>query len=89
MRDETKALHFGYDKNEYGTMSVPIYQTTAYDFGSAEVAANRFALKELGMIYNRLSNPTTDIFEKRVSAIEGGEAVWLQLVVMQLYYFLY
>ncbi len=74
MRDETIALHYGYDKNEFGTMSVPIYQTTAYDFGSAEVAANRFALKELGMIYNRLSNPTTEVFEKRISALEGGEA---------------
>ena len=74
MKQETKALHVGYDKNDFGTMSVPIYQTTAYDFGSAEHAANLFALKELGPIYTRLNNPTTDIFETRISAVEGGEA---------------
>ncbi len=74
MKQETKALHVGYDKNDFGTMSVPIYQTTAYDFGSADHAANLFALKELGPIYTRLNNPTTDIFETRIAAVEGGEA---------------
>jgi O-acetylhomoserine (thiol)-lyase len=74
MTQETEALHVGYDKNDFGTMSVPIYQTTAYDFGSADYAADLFALKELGSIYTRLSNPTTDVFEKRISAVEGGEA---------------
>ncbi|MFK5881945.1 MAG: O-acetylhomoserine aminocarboxypropyltransferase/cysteine synthase [Sulfurospirillum sp.] len=74
MKQETQALHTGYDKNDFGTMSVPIYQTTAYDFGSADHAANLFALKELGPIYTRLNNPTTDVFEKRVAAVEGGEA---------------
>ncbi len=74
MTQETKALHFGYDKNDFGTMSVPIYQTTAYDFGSAQKAANLFALKELGPIYTRLNNPTTDIFEARIAAVENGEA---------------
>ncbi|MCF6173150.1 MAG: O-acetylhomoserine aminocarboxypropyltransferase/cysteine synthase [Campylobacteraceae bacterium] len=74
MTQETKALHFGYDKNDFGTMSVPIYQTTAYDFGSAQKAANLFALKELGPIYTRLNNPTTDIFETRIAAVENGEA---------------
>ncbi|NOX14573.1 MAG: O-acetylhomoserine aminocarboxypropyltransferase/cysteine synthase [Epsilonproteobacteria bacterium] len=74
MTQETKALHFGYDKNDFGTMSVPIYQTTAYDFGTAQKAANLFALKELGPIYTRLNNPTTDIFETRIAAVENGEA---------------
>ena len=74
MTQETQALHAGYDKNDFGTMSVPIYQTTAYDFGSADKAANLFALKELGPIYTRLNNPTTDIFETRIAAVENGEA---------------
>jgi len=71
---ETQALHVGYEKNDFGTMSVPIYQTTAYDFGSAERAANLFALKELGPIYTRLNNPTTDVFEARMAGVENGEA---------------
>lgn len=74
MNNETKALHAGYDKSAFGAMSVPIYQTTAYDFGSAEVAADRFALKELGQIYTRLTNPTTDVLEARIAALEGGAA---------------
>ena len=74
MNQETLALHYGYDKQQFGTMSVPIYQTTAYDFGSAETAANRFALKELGPIYTRLNNPTTDVLEARIAAVENGEA---------------
>lgn len=74
MTQETLALHHGYEKGDFGTMAVPIYQTTAYDFGSAEHAANRFALKELGPIYTRLNNPTTEVFEARLAAVEGGEA---------------
>ena len=74
MNQETLALHYGYDKQQFGTMSVPVYQTTAYDFGSAETAANRFALKELGPIYTRLNNPTTDVLEARITAVENGEA---------------
>lgn len=74
MTQETLALHYGYDKQQFGTMSVPVYQTTAYDFGSAETAANRFALKELGPIYTRLNNPTTDVLEARIAALENGEA---------------
>ena len=75
MRQETAAIHVGYDTNEgFGTMAVPIFQSTAYDFGSAETAAARFDLKDNGYIYTRLSNPTTDIFEKRVAALEGGAA---------------
>ncbi len=71
---ETLALHAGYEKDAHGTMAVPIYQSTAYEFRDAEHAANLFALKELGNIYTRLNNPTTDVFEKRFAALEGGEA---------------
>ena len=74
MTQETLALHYGYNQEHTGAMAVPLYQTTAYDFGSAETAANRFALKELGPIYTRLNNPTTEIFENRFAAVEGGEA---------------
>ena len=74
MKFQTDALHAGYDKDTQGTMAVPIYQTTAYEFRDVEHAANLFALKELGNIYTRLNNPTTDVFEKRFAALEGGEA---------------
>ncbi|ANE36008.1 O-acetylhomoserine sulfhydrylase [Campylobacter iguaniorum] len=75
MQKETLATHFGYNSKEgFGSMAVPIYQTTAYDFGSCETAANRFALKELGQIYSRLTNPTLDVFEARVAALEAGRA---------------
>jgi O-acetylhomoserine (thiol)-lyase len=53
---------------------VPIYQTTSYTFDSAEHGANLFALKQFGNIYTRLMNPTTDVFEKRIAALEGGVA---------------
>ena len=52
--------------------SVPLYQTSSYVFKNTEHAANLFGLKELGNIYTRLMNPTTDVFEKRMAAIEGG-----------------
>ncbi len=71
---ETLALHAGYEKDTQGTMAVPIYQSTAYEFRDAEHAADLFALKELGNIYTRLNNPTTDVFEKRFAELEGGEA---------------
>ncbi len=71
---QTLALHAGYDKDEQGTMAVPIYQTTAYEFKNVQHAADLFALKELGNIYTRLNNPTTDVFEKRFAAMEKGEA---------------
>lgn len=74
MKQKTKALHVGYEKDSQGTMAVPIYQTTAYEFDSCERAANLFALKELGNIYTRLNNPTTDVFEKRFAALEQGAA---------------
>jgi len=71
---QTKALHAGYEKDSQGTMAVPIYMSTAYEFRDVEHAANLFALKELGNIYTRLNNPTTDVFEKRFAELEGGEA---------------
>ncbi|MDD5158444.1 MAG: O-acetylhomoserine aminocarboxypropyltransferase/cysteine synthase [Sulfuricurvum sp.] len=74
MQLQTEALHAGYDKDSQSTMAVPIYQTTAYEFRDVEHAANLFALKELGNIYTRLNNPTTDVFEKRFAQLEGGAA---------------
>ncbi len=74
MKEQTLALHAGYEGNEQGTMAVPIYQTTAYEFRDAEHAANLFELKELGNIYTRLMNPTTEVFEKRFAALEKGAA---------------
>ena len=73
MKDKTKALHAGYEKECYGAMSVPIFQTTAYEFRDSTHAANLFDLKEEGNIYTRLNNPTTDILEKRFCALEEGE----------------
>jgi O-acetylhomoserine (thiol)-lyase len=71
---ETIALHAGQENPDLatGARAVPIYQTTSYVFKSSDHAANLFALKELGNIYTRLMNPTTDVFERRVAAIEGG-----------------
>ncbi|WP_417334330.1 O-acetylhomoserine aminocarboxypropyltransferase/cysteine synthase family protein [Halarcobacter sp.] len=75
MQKETIAVHGGYNNKEgWGTMSVPIAQTTAYAFRDAEHAANLFALKELGSIYTRLTNPTTDVLEQRFAQLEGGAA---------------
>lgn len=74
MNIETRAIHYGYEKDTQGTMAVPIYQTTAYEFRDVEHAANLFSLKELGNIYTRLNNPTTDVLEKRFASVEGGAA---------------
>ncbi|MCJ7765718.1 MAG: aminotransferase class I/II-fold pyridoxal phosphate-dependent enzyme [Thiovulaceae bacterium] len=74
MHFQTEALHAGYTKDSQATMAVPIYMTTAYEFRDVEHAANLFSLKELGNIYTRLNNPTTDVFEKRFAQLEGGEA---------------
>ncbi|WP_297938553.1 PLP-dependent transferase, partial [uncultured Campylobacter sp.] len=75
MQKETIATHYGYDtKAGPGAMAVPIYQTTAYDFGSAEMAAARFQLEDPGHIYTRLGNPTTDVLESRIAALEEGSA---------------
>ena len=70
---DTLALHAGQKPDPTtGSRAVPIYQTTSYVFKSSEHAANLFALKEFGNIYTRLMNPTTDVFEQRVAALEGG-----------------
>ena len=69
----TNALHAGHDvKQNGGTRAVPIYQTTSYVFNDAEHAANLFSLKELGFIYTRLNNPTNQILQDRLAALEGG-----------------
>ncbi|WP_321417855.1 O-acetylhomoserine aminocarboxypropyltransferase/cysteine synthase family protein [uncultured Methanomethylovorans sp.] len=69
----TLALHAGQKPDPTtGACAVPIYQTTSYVFKDSEHAANLFALKELGNIYTRIMNPTTDVFEQRIAAIEGG-----------------
>ncbi|MBT4482789.1 MAG: O-acetylhomoserine aminocarboxypropyltransferase/cysteine synthase [Candidatus Latescibacteria bacterium] len=70
----TRALHAGQESPDLstGARAVPIYQTTSYVFKDTEHAANLFALKEFGNIYTRIMNPTTDVFEKRIAAIEGG-----------------
>ncbi|NRB49273.1 MAG: O-acetylhomoserine aminocarboxypropyltransferase/cysteine synthase [Saprospiraceae bacterium] len=74
LRFETLQLHAGQEEVEGTTRSraVPIYQTTSYTFKDSEHGANLFALKEFGNIYTRIMNPTTDIFEKRIAALEGG-----------------
>ncbi len=70
---ETVLLHAGQVPDPTtGSRAVPIYQTTSYQFKSSEHAANLFGLKEFGNIYTRLMNPTTDVFEKRIAALEGG-----------------
>ena len=70
---ETLALHAGWRSDPTtGAVAVPIYQTTSYQFRDTEHAANLFALKELGNIYTRIINPTNDVLEKRVAAMEGG-----------------
>ena len=72
---ETLALHAGYRADPAtGAVAVPIYQTTSYQFRDTEHAANLFALKELGNIYTRIMNPTCDVLEQRIAAIEGGVA---------------
>ncbi|MHB9096486.1 MAG: O-acetylhomoserine aminocarboxypropyltransferase/cysteine synthase family protein [Syntrophales bacterium] len=73
-RLETLALHAGQEIPDpaTGARAVPIYQTTSYVFKDTDQAAERFALKQFGNIYTRMMNPTTDVFEKRIAAIEGG-----------------
>jgi O-acetylhomoserine (thiol)-lyase len=75
LHPETLALHAGWRADSAtGAVAPPIYQTTSYQFRSSEHAANLFALKELGNIYTRIMNPTTDVLEKRLAALEGGVA---------------
>ena len=72
---ETIVLHHGYRaEGTTSAVAVPIYQTTSYQFGDSEHAANLFALKELGNIYSRIMNPTCDVLEQRVAKLEGGAA---------------
>jgi O-acetylhomoserine (thiol)-lyase len=73
---ETRQLHVGQEKPDSATdaRAVPIYQTTSYVFKDSAQAAGRFALSESGNIYTRLTNPTTDVFERRLAALEGGAA---------------
>ena len=74
-RFETLQLHAGQSPDATtNARAVPIYQTSSYVFNDAEHGANLFGLKEFGNIYTRLMNPTTDVFEKRVAALEGGMA---------------
>ena len=71
----TQAIHAGQQPDPTtGSRAAPIYQTTSYVFDDTEHAANLFALKEFGNIYTRLSNPTTEVWEKRMAALEGGVA---------------
>ncbi|MGA7195302.1 MAG: O-acetylhomoserine aminocarboxypropyltransferase/cysteine synthase family protein [Anaerolineales bacterium] len=71
----TRQLHAGYSPDPTtGSRAVPLYQTTSYQFKSTEHAANLFALKELGNIYTRIMNPTTDVLEQRLASLEGGVA---------------
>lgn len=73
LRFDSKLLHFGYEGEETTlARAVPIYQTSSYLFRSPEHAADLFALKEPGNIYTRIMNPTNDVFEKRMAALEGG-----------------
>ncbi|MGA1340109.1 MAG: aminotransferase class I/II-fold pyridoxal phosphate-dependent enzyme, partial [Flavobacteriaceae bacterium] len=72
---ETLQLHAGQEPDPTtGSRAVPIYQTSSYVFKDTDHAANLFGLKEFGNIYTRIMNPTTDVFEKRVAALEGGVA---------------
>jgi len=75
LRFETIQLHAGQEPDPVtGSRAVPIHQTTSYVFKNADHAANLFGLREFGNIYTRLMNPTTDVFEKRIAALEGGVA---------------
>lgn len=75
LRFETLQLHAGQEPDPAtGSRAVPIHQTTSYVFKNADHAANLFGLREFGNIYTRLMNPTTDVFEKRIAALEGGVA---------------
>lgn len=75
LRFETLQLHAGQEIDPTTrSRAVPIYQTTSYTFKDSEHGANLFALKEFGNIYTRIQNPTTDVFEKRIAALEGGVA---------------
>ncbi|MBR0285003.1 MAG: PLP-dependent transferase, partial [Selenomonadaceae bacterium] len=73
---ETLQLHVGQEQADPTTdaRAVPIYQTTSYVFRNSQHAADRFALRDAGNIYGRLTNPTEDVFERHIAALEGGSA---------------
>ena len=75
MRDETIAIHAGYETDPTTkSVAVPIYQTVAYEFDDAQHGADLFNLEVAGNIYTRIMNPTQDVLEQRVAALEGGIA---------------
>ena len=75
MRFETMQLHAGHEIDETTrSRAVPIYQTTSYTFKDSEHSSKLFALQDFGNIYTRIMNPTTDVLEKRIAAMEGGIA---------------
>lgn len=75
LKYETLQIHAGQEPDPVtGARAVPIYQTTSYNFKNCEHGADLFALKEFGNIYTRIQNPTTDVLEKRIAALEGGKA---------------
>jgi O-acetylhomoserine (thiol)-lyase len=75
MKLETQCLHAGYSpESTTNSCAVPLYKTSSFVFNDTEHAANLFGLRELGNIYTRLMNPTTDVLEQRVAAMEGGAA---------------
>ena len=72
---ETLSVHAGQENNDvFGSRGVPIYKTTSYMFKNSKHAADLFDLKELGYIYTRLGDPTTDVLEKRITAMENGKS---------------
>jgi len=73
LKSETILLHGGQEPDPTtGARAVPIYQTTSFQFKNTEHASNLFALKEFGNIYSRIMNPTNDVLEKRMAALDGG-----------------
>lgn len=70
----TRAIHAGHQKNQFGALNTPIYQTSTFIFDSAEQGGRRFALEEGGYIYTRLGNPTTTQTEEKIASLEGAEA---------------
>ena len=70
----TRAVHAGYEKNKYGALATPIYQTSTFIFDSAEQGGRRFALEEDGYVYSRLGNPTNNQVEVKLASLEGAEA---------------
>ena len=86
MNFSTRAVHAGYQKNEFGALATPIYQTSTFIFDSAEQGGRRFALEEPGYIYSRLGNPTNTQVEEKLANLEGAEAA---VSMYWSYYFCY